>query len=210
MRMDKVNPNTEEDKPSWEVLSDDIQENELKEVGEERPKKAGKLFTKHFARIQRYQKLRGEMNRDAVATLIVVEKLKPAEIAERLGLAQSTVYQHYKRAIADYGAGTLTKDDQVRLRAFVRASITKTIEEAMPLVQENAAYGALVIKGGEALLAMHGLDKIDGGEDGKISSPEEIAERVKVVSPLIAGRLQAAKKMAMKQVKTEALEVKES
>ena len=146
--------------------------------------------------------LRGRMTRDAVARMVLVDKMKPAEIAETLGLSRVTVDRAWARAVKEYGAGTLDEEEVETMRGFVRANIEQVIEESAELVKENAAYGALVIKGGETLLKMHGIETVEPGDGAGKVTEEDLADRVRAVSPLIANKLKSAR-AAMRKVRKE-------
>lgn len=171
------------------------------ESPDEAPPKPLTRWEKGRARGQEKTIMRGKMNRDAVARMMVLGK-NITETARELGLSVPGVKNMWQRAIQEYGSGTLSDDDRARLLALVRGSAEQVLKDSLPLIADSPSHGALVLKAGEVLLNLHKQDpNVNGGGQG--ATEEEIANRVKIISPLIAGRLKQAGKIALKQVESE-------
>jgi|TARA_B100001971_G_C17801029_1_gene339355 hypothetical protein len=120
--------------------------------------------------------------------LHVRERKTLKETAEQLGYSYRHIVDTWaamkRRAIDE--EGDYNRNGSVR--DFVVEHLEKVIQVADGRMEENAAYGAVLIRACEALRALVGID----GEDASSVDIEELAAAVRGRSPLLLEIVKAA------------------
>jgi hypothetical protein len=98
------------------------------------------------------------------------------------------------------GDGVMPVEHRAAVRAYLDIHLRRVIEEARGLVGEAAAYGAVVVAGVKALAELHGIKAEEALPSGL--SLEDVGREVRVVSPLIAGKLERLEKLGARVVAT--------
>ena len=123
---------------------------------------------------------------EGVMLLHVRERKTLKETAEQLGYSYRHVVDTWagmkRRALSEEGAF----QQNTSIRDFVLEHLEKVIADASERVEQNAAYGMLVIRACEALWKLEGLE---GGSDSGVNI-EELAERVRERTPLLLAALE--------------------
>ena len=129
-------------------------------------------------------------------------KLSLQDTARQLGYSYAHVVQVFrqmkKRAFEAEGAQEVTGG----VREFLNHHLEQAIEVASARIEDNAAYGAVLIR---AVEAFRGLNGLDSSEDRNLNV-EELAERVRGRSPLL---LEVVKHQADADEKTDRAAVEE-
>jgi hypothetical protein len=133
--------------------------------------------------------VRGFKTKEEIIRLHCIEGKPLKVVAKELGRHHRYVQQVYQVIVADVkGRATKgEKDDDVR--TFADKHLRNVIIQAAAMVNDNAAYGAVVIRGVSELCALHGVKPEEAGITGGIASLEDIGQAVRVASPLLMDKL---------------------
>ena len=143
------------------------------------------------ARVINRQIMRGHMTREAVVRLKCTTQMTMQEIADHLDKSHVYCSQIWSEACKEARAMRDDPAKQEELRAWLAMQVQMVISKAQNRIEDNAAYGALVLKGSEQLADMMGLSAQEAMGDKY--DYKELAERVESKSPLVLAKLNKVK-----------------
>ena len=109
------------------------------------------------------------------------------EIAAAIGRSPRWVRKVWRTAVRDAERAAIDPDARLELQAWLIEQVKMVIIKSQPLVQEHAAYGALVLKAVDQLHSMLGMDREVNTETKNTFA--EIAAQVDARSPLVMAKL---------------------
>ncbi len=126
----------------------------------------------------------------AVVELKCTTRLTANEIGELIGRSPKYVSKVWRAEVRRAEEEMVNPEKRRELKAWMLRQVQMTVVKAQNLVESHAAYGALVLKGVEALERLAGVEVADAS---KKSTLDEIAEQVKVRSPLVLEKLEGVR-----------------
>lgn len=160
---------------------------------------AGKI-TRNLKRGQDSQRVKGYETRRELVRLHVFEGKSIPECARLMGRSYKGLHAVWRLIVAEAsGDRSGGVDYRKQVKAYSDRVLRELVEVSLPLVKDSAAHGAVVLKSIESLRSLHG---VDGAEEEQAAGMtlEEIGASVRVVSPLLADKLERVKALGFGQV----------
>lgn len=133
--------------------------------------------------------VKGHETKKKVIQLHCMEGKPLKEVAKLIGRHHRYVQMVWKGIVEDTKGRASKGEHDADVRAYCDLHLRGVIESAARLVEDNAAYGAVVIRGVSELCALHGVKPEEAGITGGIASLEDIGQAVRVASPLLMDKL---------------------
>jgi len=133
------------------------------------------------------QSVRGYAVKQAIIHLKCETHMSNTEIAVAIGRSSQWVGRVWRTAVREAEQAAIDPEKREELKAWMIEQVKMTIIKAQNKVEDNAAYGALVLRGVEQLRILLGLDK--DADLGDKSTLHEIAKQVDIRSPLVLAKL---------------------
>lgn len=157
-------------------------------------------LSRNLKRGAEVSRVKGYETRRELVRLHVFEGKSIPECARLMGRSYKGLHAVWRLIVAeasgDRGGGI---DYRKQVKAYSDRVLRELVEVALPLVKDSAAHGAVVLKSIEQLRSLHGVDGAEE-EAGPGMTLEEIGASVRVVSPLLADKLERVKALGMGQI----------
>ena len=132
--------------------------------------------------------VRGQAVKVAIIKLKCETNMTTEEIATAIGRSSRWVRKVWRTVVQDAERASMDPDARLELQAWLIEQVKMVISKSQPLVQEHAAYGALVLKAVDQLYSMLGMDREVNTETKNTLA--EIAAQVDARSPLVMAKLE--------------------
>lgn len=162
---------------------------------------------KHLSGLGRYrgaQTVRGASTKAAIIHLKCETFLTTKEIAEELQLHPGYVQKIWRQAVDEAAEASVDPEKRKELKSWLLNQLKLVIIKSQDLVEEQAAYGALVLKAVEQYATMSGIDTQEALSNK--STLEEIGKELTVRSPLVMSKLEGVKTLKDVERSTARLE----
>lgn len=157
-------------------------------------------LSRNLKRGAEINRVRGYETKRQLVQLHCFEGKSIPECARLMGRSYRALHAVWRGVVAEAsgerGGGI---DYRLQVKALCDRSLRELLQVSIPLVAESAAHGAVVLKTVEALRSLHGVDGIEDKEAVGMTL-EEIGASVRVVSPLLADKLERVKALGMGQI----------
>jgi hypothetical protein len=145
--------------------------------------------------------VRGYETRRRLIELHVTQGKGLVECAQVLGLSYGRVLAQWHRAVAEAcGDGPEAGEMRREVRAFLDRGYRQMWEKSARLVGESAAHGTVALKALDGLGRLYGIvgPEVAGDESGA-ATLAEVGASVRVVSPLLVGKMERIKAMGIQR-----------
>lgn len=116
-----------------------------------------------------------------------------------MGRSYRALHAVWRGIVAEASGERGGLDYRKQVKALCDRSLRELLQVSIPLVADSAAHGAVVLKSIEALRSLHGVDGVEESEAAGMTL-EEIGASVRVVSPLLADKLERVKALGFGKV----------
>lgn len=142
-------------------------------------------------------KVRGYETRRRLIELHVTQGKCLVECAQVLGLSYGRVLAQWHRVVAEAcGDGPEAGEMRRDVRTFLDQGYRHMWEKSVPLIGESAAHGSVALKALEGLGRLYGVVGPEvAGEASGAATLAEVGASVRVVSPLLVGKMERIKAM---------------
>ena len=135
-------------------------------------------------------RVRGYQTRRRLVELHCFEGKRLIECAREMGLSYGRVLALWHQIVGEAAAeGTKAEDLRRDVRAYSDRVLRHLIEKSLPLARTSAAHAMVALKALESLGRLHGVAAPETAESSGSASMEEVGAAVRVVSPLLADKL---------------------
>lgn len=158
----------------------------------------GKL-TRNLKRGVEVSRVRGYETKRQLVQLHCFEGKSIPECARIMGRSYKALHALWRVVVAEASGERGGADYRKQVKALCDRSLRELLQVSIPLVAESAAHGAVVLKSVEALRSLHGVDGVEENEATGMTL-EEIGASVRVVSPLLADKLERVRALGFGKV----------
>ena len=147
-------------------------------------------------------KVRGYETRRRLIELHVTQGKCLVECAQALGLSYGRVLAQWHRVVAEAcGDGPEAEEMRREVRAFLDRGYRHMWEKSVRLIGESAAHGSVALKALDGLGRLYGIVGPEvAAEASGAATLAEVGASVRVVSPLMVGKLERIKAMGIQRV----------
>lgn len=142
-------------------------------------------------------RVRGWETKRELVRLHCFEGKSIPECARLMGRSYRALHAVWRTVVAEASGERGGVDYRKQVKAVCDRSLRELLKVSLPLVAESAAHGAVALKAIEGLRSLHGIDGLESDGESKGLSLEEIGASVRVVSPLLADKLERVKALGV-------------